>query len=110
MRLLFDEMLSYKLPRLLGDLYPGSVHVYDIEMEEESDVVIWQYARDYDYIVTSKDTDHVELSERWGFPPKLILVQIGNVPTPSIVSALRSQHQDILAFSQDEDSGIYELW
>ena len=24
MRLLFDQMLSYKLPRLLADLYPNS--------------------------------------------------------------------------------------
>lgn len=87
MRLLFDEMLSYKLPRLLDDLYPGSRHVYDIGMEEEPDIAIWQYARDYDYMVTSKDTDHVDLNKRWGFPPKLILVQVGNAPTREIAAA-----------------------
>ncbi len=30
MKLLFDEMLSDKLPGMLADIYPGSTHVFDI--------------------------------------------------------------------------------
>ena len=33
MKLLFDENLSYKLVRLLADLFPDSVHVRDVGLE-----------------------------------------------------------------------------
>ena len=71
MRLIFDENLSYKLPRLLDDIYPGSTHVRDVGLQGASDVVIWNLARGYDYIVTTKDRDYLDLSERFGSPPKV---------------------------------------
>ena len=33
MKLLFDENLSYKLVRLLADLFPDSVHVRDVGLK-----------------------------------------------------------------------------
>ena len=109
MRLLFDGMLSHTLPRLLADLYPGSTHIRDLGMSTSPDTAVWQYARDFDFIVTSEDTDHVELNKRWGFPPKLILVQVGNAATWVVAEKLRRQHRNIRAFSDDPDRGIYEL-
>lgn len=78
-------------------------------MEARPDVAIWEYARDYDFMVTSEDTDYVDLIKRRGSPPKLILVQVGNAPTRDIAAALRNQHRDLIAFGQDPDRGIYEL-
>ena len=109
MRLLFDQMLSYKLPRLLEDVYPHSTHVGPIGLAEDPDHVVWEHAREYDFIVTSEDTDFVEISRRLGFPPKLVLIKIGNAPTRVIAHALRRDYQAISAFSEDEDQGIYEL-
>ena len=108
MRLLFDQMLSYKLPRLLADLYPNSAHLRDVELMDASDSEIWEYARDYDYIVTSEDKDFESLSSTKGFPPKLIKVDLGNVPTRAVASALRDQYPKILAF-RDDDEPMYHL-
>ena len=108
MRLLFDQMLSHKLPRLLADLYPDSAHLRHVELTDASDADIWDYARDYDYIVTSEDKDFENLSSTRGFPPKLIKVDLGNVPTQAVASALRVQYPEILAF-RDDDQPVYHL-
>jgi predicted nuclease of predicted toxin-antitoxin system len=44
MKLLFDQNLSPRLPGLLSDLYPGSVHVREIGLAEATDTAIWNYA------------------------------------------------------------------
>ena len=46
MKLLFDENLSPQLVRLLGDLFPGSVHVRDVRLKAADDPVVWKYEQD----------------------------------------------------------------
>jgi predicted nuclease of predicted toxin-antitoxin system len=45
MKLLFDENLSPKLPSLLQNQFPGSVHVRDCGLKGGADQAIWEYAR-----------------------------------------------------------------
>ena len=54
-KLLFDEMLSDKLPGMLADIYPGSTHVFDIGRKSTDDRLVWEYAKHYDYIVVFSD-------------------------------------------------------
>ena len=42
MKLLFDENLSPKLPRLLATEFPNSLHVRDIGMKGFADEIIWE--------------------------------------------------------------------
>ena len=37
MKLLFDQNLSPRLPRVLADIYPESVHVREINMRDATD-------------------------------------------------------------------------
>lgn len=53
-------------------------------------------------------TPFVAISGTKGFPPKLIKVDLGNVPTQAVASALRVQYPEILAFRYD-DEPIYHL-
>ncbi len=108
MKLLFDEMLSDKLPGMLADIYPGSTHVFDIGRKSTDDRSVWEYAKHYDYIVTSKDRDYIDLSEQRGWPPKLISVRIRNAPTEMIESALRRAYEQLLAFGRS-DEGVFYL-
>ena len=57
MKLLFDQNLSPRLPRLLADIYPDSVHVRDIGLRDADDLTIWQYAGLQGYTIVSKDSD-----------------------------------------------------
>ena len=45
MKLLFDHNLSPRLVDRLDDLYPGSQHVFLLEMGEADDRQIWDYAK-----------------------------------------------------------------
>ncbi len=57
MKLLFDENLSPKLPRLLATEFPNSLHVRDIGMKGFADEIIWEYAKNNNFTVISKDSD-----------------------------------------------------
>ncbi len=40
MKLLFDQNLSPRLPRLLSDLYPDSIHVREVGLKDATDTTI----------------------------------------------------------------------
>ena len=62
MKLLFDENLSSKLPNRLSDLFPDSLHVRDVEMKATIDPIVWDYAKDNNLMIVSKDADMHDLS------------------------------------------------
>ncbi|MBV9657603.1 MAG: DUF5615 family PIN-like protein [Verrucomicrobia bacterium] len=53
MKLLFDQNLSPRLPGLLSDLYPDSVHVRNIGLRDASDTVIWSHAQEHGFVIVS---------------------------------------------------------
>ncbi len=57
MKLLYDQNLSFKLVSNLKDLYPDSVHVREIGFARATDLAIWGYAAENDFVVVSKDDD-----------------------------------------------------
>ena len=89
MKLLFDENLSPKLPRRLAELFPDSSHVRDVNLKSADDPVVWQYAKDNDFTIVSKDSDLHQRSFVLGHPPKLIWVRLGNCSTSEVEELLR---------------------
>jgi predicted nuclease of predicted toxin-antitoxin system len=71
MKLLFDENLSPKLPRLLTLAFPQSTHVRDCGLKGKSDVEVWEYARLNGFAVISKDSDFYYRSILLGPPPSI---------------------------------------
>lgn len=109
MKLLFDENLSYRLPGLLADIYPLSVHVRDIGLTGAADNAIWRYAAGGGYIITSKDADFYQRSVSHGPPPKVIWLRIGNASTRTIAVFLRERHSVIRRFLEDRDASFLTL-
>jgi predicted nuclease of predicted toxin-antitoxin system len=62
MKLLFDQNLSPRLPRLLADIYADSVHVREVGLRDEDDSVIWEYAKLHGFAIVSKDSDFQQRS------------------------------------------------
>ena len=62
MKLLFDQNLSPRLPRLLADIYAEGVHVREVGLRDADDVAIWQYAKANGYAIVSKDSDFQQRS------------------------------------------------
>jgi predicted nuclease of predicted toxin-antitoxin system len=110
MKLLFDHNLSPRLVRLLSDLYSDSQHVFLLEMDQEDDRVIWDYALQNDYAIVTRDSDYSDLSLVRGFMPKVGWLRRGNSSTSTIEIILRSKLVEIQAFSQDQSLGILTLF
>lgn len=68
MRLLLDQNLSRVLVRRLAGEYPDSVHVAEIGLDTATDREIWDYARERDYVIVSKDSDIRQLALLFGPP------------------------------------------
>ena len=48
------------------------MYVFDIGLDTRDDAYIWEYARDQDLTIVSKDTDFRHRSVSYGQPPKVI--------------------------------------
>ncbi|HEX8398054.1 MAG TPA: DUF5615 family PIN-like protein [Pyrinomonadaceae bacterium] len=109
MKLLFDENLSHKLARLLADIFPNSLHVRDIGLKATSDPLVWDYAKDNDFMIVSKDADMHDLSLVFGNPPKVVWVRLGNCSTLQIEELLRRDFDVIKLFYEDDSVSLLVL-
>jgi predicted nuclease of predicted toxin-antitoxin system len=109
MKMLFDENLSHKLVRLLEDLLPHSIHVRDVGLKAASDTEVWEYAKNNDLILVSKDADMHQRSFLFGPPPKVVWVRLGNCSTSDVERLLRENVSTINAFSDNADSSFLIL-
>lgn len=109
MRLIFDQNLSFKLVSTLADVFPDSVHVRDVGLTEADDLEVWEYARDNDLVIVSKDEDFHQLSFLLGPPPKVVWLRLGNCTTTDIEEALRASRFDLAEFRSDRE-GAFLIW
>ena len=109
MKLLFDENLSPKLPNRLNNIFPHSLHVRDVGMKATTDSIVWDYAKDNDLTVVSKDVDMHDLSLIFGNPPKVIWLRLGNCSTSQVENLLRSNFETIKLFYEDKSLSLLAL-
>ena len=81
MKLLFDQNLSPRLPRLLAD--------------------IWEYAKNNGFVIVSKDSDFQQRSLLYGSPPKFIWLRVGNCTVKTTEDLLRKHSATIHTFGLD---------
>ena len=110
MKLLFDQNLSPRLVQKLADLYPDSAHVTAVNLDSALDKDVWQYARQNQLIIVSKDADFNELSLVWGTPPKIIWIRRGNCSTKTIETLLRDHYEAIHALHEDDEIGTLAIF
>jgi predicted nuclease of predicted toxin-antitoxin system len=55
-KLLFDENVSPKLPHMLANEYPGSVHIREVGLRGAEDRQIWDYGRARGFAIVSNLT------------------------------------------------------
>lgn len=108
--LLFDQNISPRLVEQLADIYPESNHVYLIGMGDANDNEIWEYAKQHNYMIVTKDADFSELGVVKGFPPKVIWIRRGNCTTKDIENILRENFEQIDFLSEDKNTGILVLF
>jgi predicted nuclease of predicted toxin-antitoxin system len=87
-KLLFDENLSRHLAGRLASEFPDSAHVSGVGLQRATDGEVWQYARDHEFVLVSKDSDFNDLAFIHGSPPKVIWLRVGNASTDDIEELL----------------------
>jgi predicted nuclease of predicted toxin-antitoxin system len=108
--MLFDQHLSFKLAKTLGDVFPGSSQVRLVGMHKAGDDEIWEYARVHGFSVVSKDSDYNDRSALLGHPPKVVWLRCGNQPTVYVEQLIRSRLKEIRSFELDETAGCIEIY
>ena len=104
MKLLFDENLSPKLPRLIDRQFPGSTHVRDCGLKGQTDQAVWEYARANGFTLVSKDGDFYQRSLLLGAPPKLIWLCVGNCTRNQLLNLLLAYEKEIRSLEAAAES------
>lgn len=104
MKLLFDENLAPSLVPALADVFPQSSHVANIGLGAALDREVWEYAREHNYTLVSKDSDFHELSLLRGYPPKVVWIRRGNCTNKQIEFILRNKLKDIRSLLDNPES------
>ena len=104
MKLLFDENLSPKLPRLITAAFPGSQHVRDLGLTGHTDEEIWQFAKMNDFFIVSKDKDFYQRALFYGAPPKFIWLCLGNCTKADLLALIQRHEKDIATFEASTES------
>jgi predicted nuclease of predicted toxin-antitoxin system len=95
-KLVLDQNLSPRLVQLLADIFPDSTHVSLVGLARAFDEDVWAFARALGCVIVTTDADFGDLGVLRGFPPKVVLLPIGNstvfrgscreqIPAPHIV-------------------------
>ena len=109
MKLLFDQNLSHKLAPRLADLFPDSTHVREVGLKEAEDPTVWEYAKQQNFMIVSKDSDFHQRSFVFGFPPKVVWIRLGNCTTADVEHVIRKNFESIKAFAEDEEVAFLAL-
>jgi len=94
----------------MSDLFPGSIHVQDVNLDTAKDSALWEFAREKDFIIVSKDVDFSDRSVLAGNTPKLIWIRRGNCSTKQIEEILRTHFNDIKNLKESPDIGVLALF
>ena len=105
MKLLFDQNISPRLPKLLADIFPDSSHVLDFGLSRSTDDEIWKFALKNNFTIITKDEDFNYMSVLLGSPPKVIWLAIGNSTTNQIHDIIRQNSTNIQKFCSNDTTG-----
>ena len=108
-KLLLDENLSRRLIASLQVKFPGTTQVALAGLQSESDAAVWEFARQHGYVIVTKDDDFTGLQALQGFPPKLIVLQLGNCTNQQVLDVLLASEDRLVALLEQDDIGLIEI-
>lgn len=111
MRLLLDANLSWRLCQHSAAHYPGIEHVKNIPTSQPAIYEeIWEYAKTNRFNVVTNDENFLRLQLQQGFPPKLVLLRMGNQHSAVLKEVLFKRKNDIEALEVSSDYGFIEVY
>ncbi|GHU68076.1 hypothetical protein FACS189447_10550 [Spirochaetia bacterium] len=109
MKILLDANISWKLTKILSPIFGECLHVDNIGITVPAqDMDIWDYAKENNFIIITKDNDFVDLLEVKGYPPKIVLVKTGNNSSRALVQLIINSKKSIQELDEN-NYGLLEL-
>ena len=71
--------------------------------------MVWESAKQQGFMIVSKDSDFHQRSFVFGFPPKVIWIQLGNCTTTEVEQVIRKDFDAIKAFYEDTEAAFLVL-
>lgn len=90
-------------------LFPGSSQTALLGLAEAEDSAIWEFAKREGYAIVTKDADFVELSLMRGYPPKVVLLNLGNVSNAAVQARLCAEAGALQDFFANTTEGVLEI-
>ena len=109
MKLLFDQNISFRVLRLIEDIFPEANQVHQLGLTDNTDKEIWEYAKENNYIIVTFDGDFYDFSLVWGHPPKIIWLRVTNHVTKEVASVLHKHHDIIRLFAKNKELACLEI-
>jgi len=108
-RLLFDQNISFRILSRLPDNFANCQQVRTVGLLDRSDIDIWNYAKDNDYVIVTFDADFYDISLIKGIPPKIIWLRTGNLTTNEIAELMILNYYTIQDFIADNNCLCMEI-
>jgi predicted nuclease of predicted toxin-antitoxin system len=109
MKLLLDANISWRLTALLQEHFCECVHINKTDLPKPAkDTEIWNYAAANGYTIITQDSDFLNFFETKGFPPKVILLRVGNIDRKTSEKVLLQAKSSIIELG-NSDYGLLEI-
>lgn len=109
MKLLFDQNISHRIINKLDPVFTGSGHVKSEGLVNASDLEIWEFAKENEFIIVTHDSDFNDIVLLKGFPPKIIWFQTGNLKTDDLANILNNHINELTDFNNNEELGCFTI-
>lgn len=103
MKILFDQNISFRVIDKISKNFPEAKQVRELNLENASDLEIWQFAQSNNYTIVTFDADFYDLANLKGHPPKIIWIRAGNTKTDNIAKLFNLKHKHIKDFINNTD-------
>lgn len=108
MKLLFDQNISFRLISKINNIYPDSKQIRELDLENSSDIEIFNFAKLNQYTIVTFNADFFDLNTLYGVPPKIIWLRTGNTTTANLELLLKRKFDLIKTFIES-DFGCLEI-
>ena len=107
MKVWLDAHISPAIAKWLREEYSiEACSLRSVGLRDASDDEIFIKAKNEKVVFITKDVDFVSLLEKYGSPPQVIWLSIGNTSNIELKKVFKSVFQDVLTLIEEENSLI----
>jgi predicted nuclease of predicted toxin-antitoxin system len=108
--LLLDANLSWRLCKMLEPEFGKVYHADRCGLgTPATDLEIWMWAKEKNAVILTNDEDYYYLLEQKGFPPKVVLLKVGNQSTQHLAKVIIAHKSQIVALHESPTHGLLKI-